>query len=213
MTLVHEHILACERCNGPLLISKLDTSSSSPQRTANTRLVLTYEQTVAAILEGQAAVPSFLCEMREDTADAPGAQRYMAPSMTCLHVLNMEGFEKPTMRRDFAIHCALDADILESQFMAISRLVGADVGACWCECHAEQQPIKKLGDAHGDGWMPLTLAPVVERGGQRDAGLFTDCQEKTYQSRRRKRRKRSNLTEGKRWPWLLGPLWKKETDV
>lgn len=196
MTFTHEHLLACARCNSPLLISKRDVSSSSPQSTAKTRLVLTYEQTVTGLLQGQTAIPSFLCDMPEDAADE---QRNVVPSMTCIHVLNMEGFETPQMRHDFAIHCDLDAEILESHFVAISRLVGADVGACWTACHSGQPPHQE--DAYDDDRVPLTLATIVEHGGQRDAREFADSQKKAIsQGGETGKEKRCSLTEDKRWP-------------
>lgn len=211
MTLTHEHLLACERCNSPLFISRLDGSSPSSQSAARTRLILTYEQTVSDILEGQAAIPSFLCDMREDTTDP---QHHMAPSLTSIHVLNMEGFEKPNTRRDFANHCALDSGILEGQFVTLSRLVGADVGVCWCECHARQDHLKELEDAHAqDDCRPLIPAPVVEIETQRDVGAFADSQHKADQSMRRKKRKRWSLTEARRWPLLIRPHHGKETDA
>lgn len=210
MTLIHEHLLACERCNSPLFISRLDRSSPQPS-TAKTRLILTYEQSVASILEGRTNIPSYLCDMREDTVDA---QHHTTPSLTSLHVLNMEGFEKPDTRRDFANHCALDSVILESHFVTISRLVGADVGACWCECHAGQEHLKSSGGTHEeDNFKPLMLSPIMEYGTQGDVPVFTDGQENADQLMKRKKRKRWSLTEAKRWPSLIRPHHGKETDA
>lgn len=70
MTLTHEHLLACERCNRPLFLSRLDNFSSSPLSTAGTRLIWTYEQAVADIFEGPASIPSYLRGMRKDVMAA-----------------------------------------------------------------------------------------------------------------------------------------------
>lgn len=186
MTLIHEHLLACERCNSPLFISRLDRSSPQPS-TARTRLILTYEQTVASIFEGQADIPSYLCDMREDAVDA---QHHTTPSLTSLHVLNMEGFEKPDTRRDFANHCALDSVILESHFVTISRLVGADVGVCWCECHAGKDHRKSFRDAHEeDNFRPMMLSPIMEYGIHGDVPVITDGQKNADQLIKQKRRR------------------------
>lgn len=172
---------------------------------------MTYEQTVAGILEGQAAIPSYLCDMREDVTTV---QHNMAPSMTSLQVLTMEGFEKPSTRREFAIHCALDPGILEMHFMTISRLVGANVGVCWCECHAGQDHLEEFGDAHeGDDFRPLMLSPIMEHGNQTDVRVFTDSQDKVEESGRPKKRKCWSFTGTKRWPLLTRPHHGNETDA
>lgn len=127
----------------------------------------------------------------------------------------MEGFEKPDTRRDFAAHCALDPGILESWFITISRLVDEDVGACWCECRTEQDDTKRFGNAYEeeeDDWRPLMLTPIVEHGNQSYTCVFTDGPEKADQLMKRKKRKRLNLTEVKRWPSFLRPHHGKETD-
>lgn len=57
----------------------------------------------------------------------------------------MEGFGESGCRRDFAAHCGLDPVVWESHFVAISDLTGAEVGVCWCECHARREHVDRAG--------------------------------------------------------------------
>ncbi|KAJ4415377.1 hypothetical protein N0V82_007372 [Gnomoniopsis sp. IMI 355080] len=80
--------------------------------------------------------------MREDNAN-PG-QRPLAPSLNLLHVLHVEGLDKPDSRRDFAEYCDLDPSILESNFVTN---------------HLEWRGTENLED----DFKPSMLAPIIER--------------------------------------------------
>lgn len=182
MTLAHEHVLGCQRCKSPLFVTGSRGPAAHGAKPRNTRLVLTYEQTVASILEFESptATASFLHAMRDDTVDSGSIAHTGAPAArwspssspsssssltvaTTLHVLHMEGFETPETRRDFAAHCGLDEDVFEQHFVAMSRWTGAAVGACWCTCHASSGAETEEGEGEKDGMegRPLTPRPIV----------------------------------------------------
>lgn len=194
MALAHEHVLACQSCNTPLFVKRLD--NLNPANTVRTRLVLMYEHTVASILGGASTMPSFLHDMREDTVDP---QTDMEPAMTLLHVLHMEGFEKPDSRREFAEYCDLDPAILESHFVTMSRLTGVEIGACWCGCHAGRDPLGWCGTADvEDDFKPSKPVFIVECAVPEQSVIVPDSQDMSYESRMNKKRKRLSLTETRR---------------
>lgn len=203
MTLAHEHVLGCQHCNSPLFITVPD--ESEPHRTARIRLVLTYEHTVAEILQGtKSAAPSFLHDMREDIK---GAREALTPSMTSLHVLYMDGLEKAEARHDFAEHCNLDQKMLESNFVTIGHLTGAEVGACWCECHSGPDHFEGLEKAPvEDKDTPLTPVSVMGPLSQEhDRAVLGDSQVIPDAPRAAKKRKRWSSTDARRRPLRTRP--------
>lgn len=198
MALAHEHILSCAVCRRPLLLKGLHPSYNTEEAQA----VITYQLSVAEILaqtpKSQSNVLSYLQPVAEkDSAATPAKE-----AATIQHVLHMEGFDNPSKRRAFAKHCGLDPMVFEGHFEDMSRMVGAGVGKCWCECHL-QDGLKLLSDEDDDedddGFRPSILVPLVKmpQDGE-DQNTLSDGGKTMLE----KKRKRWSATEAKKWPEL-----------
>lgn len=152
MALAHEHILSCQPCNTPLLLTGLLPTP------ATTRAVLLYQHTIAAILAGTCTnAPSHLQPMAEDNPLTPTTTTATAAAATSLHVLHLDGLD----RAAFAAHCGLDAAVLEAHFATLSRLTGARLGRCWCACHAAGADGRRRDGLPAEEFVPASPEPVV----------------------------------------------------
>lgn len=211
MALAHEHILGCAACKSPLI---LKGSPSSPTNVHDTPAVISYQHSIADILNADSGTPApvllsylHLCATtrngRSTTTTTTSQHKEEEVATTLLHVLHMEGLDSPATRRAFAEHCGLHPGVFEGHFEVLSRLTGAGIGQCWCACHLEDSfALSTFVDGEeeedNDGFRPSTPAPVVPVKDGEQQAIISDGADTMML----KKRKRWSSTEARKWAEL-----------